>query len=176
MSPRRLATVPLIALTVLAGAGCEIGIGIGTGLHDDRFRDLEGRYEGSFVLEFDPVGGVGDFDEDPGTIEITRRHGRGFSGDWRWFLDGRRLSGRLEDGRDEFGGIVFELETDFGEDLLEAVTGCRFRSGERRFHGRLSGRRLHAERIARLLCRDRFGRLRDVRFRLSFSGHRDRLF
>lgn len=172
MEAHRSSTVlvaALLAPAALALAACEVGLG--TGLHDDRL--ASGRYEGEFLLEWDPVGEPGGWEEDRGTLHIDR-FGSRFSGDWRWLIDGRWLSGRLHDGRDQVGRITFFLETDFGEDVLEAVTGCRFHSGERRFRGRGDRGWLHAERSARLRCRDRFGRWRDVWFRLAFSGHRDR--
>lgn len=167
----RLRIFGLLLLVPLTG--CELGIGIGTGLHDDR--DLDGRYEGTFTLEWDPFAGGFGREEDRGVIDLDRRHGRGFDGEWSWRLGGRWIDGDVEDGRaDVFGDVAFELETDFGEDLLEAVTDCRFLSGDRRFHGSVSGRRLRVERSARLRCPDRFGPgFRDLFVRLSFSGWRD---
>lgn len=178
MRPRRAVESPvallLAVLPVALLGGCDLSLGLGPGL--DRGRDLEGRYEGTFTLEQESFGFAGGgFERFDGTVTIRRRFGSGFSGEWRLRAAGRTLGGDVERGRvDSFGGISFDLETGFGEDVLEALTGCLFLDGERRFHGSVFDGRLRADRAARLRCRLRSGRLETIRFRLSFSGRRDR--
>lgn len=184
MTPRRagsppatvLLTAVLLAVLGLALGGCDLRLGLGTGLEGDR--ELEGRYEGTFTLEQESSGfGGGGFETFDGTLEIRRGFGRGFSGDWRLRAFGRTLRGDVEDGRvDSFDGITFELETELGEELLEALTDCRFEDGERGFRGSVFDRRLQADRVALFRCRLGSGRFETVRFRLSFSGRADRFF
>lgn len=165
--PRRLRGPAAAVVAALAVSGCEVATGPGF------FGDIRGDYDGFFALEWEPVrAGRGGFEDGPGHIDIERRHRAGFSGDWSWRLNGHLFRGDLERGREEFGDEVsFLLESGFGHDILEEVTGCRFVSGERFLHGFVSRGRLRAERIARLRCFfTGFGE--DFVFRLSFSGRR----
>ena len=167
--------VPILGLLTLAPAACDWAL-----VDPDRRhysgRDLQGRYEGTFVLEWDAHrrGGRRGWDEGRGSIRVDRSYRSGFEGEWSWRLDGRWLEGDLERGREEFlGEVSFSLEPRFRGDLLEELTGCRFVSGDRRFHGTFGRGTLRAERTARLGCRDPFsGRREDIVVRVSFSGRR----
>lgn len=164
----------LVAALALAGAvalsGCDMHLGPGTAPLD---RELRGRYDGSFRVEWDDRRGGGR-DEGPGAIRLDRAFGSSFEGWWEWWLGTRRLRGEVERGRaDGFGRVTFELRTDFGRDLLEHLTDCRLVSGDRRFTGEVRRAELRARRTARLRCRDPFtGRSDEVWVRVSFSGWR----
>lgn len=160
-------------MTVVALVACELTTGPGF------FRDgLRGRFDGTFTLEWEPVGfGRAGWIDGHGSIRIHRHGGSRFEGDWAWRLDGHLLRGDLERGREGFrDDVSFRLESRFGRDLLEELTGCFFLRGERHFHGFASRGRLRAWRTARLRCHDAFGFDRDFRddlvVRLSFEGWR----
>lgn len=172
----RSSTTAVLAVLVVASGGCDLRLGLGTGLGPER--ELEGRYEGTFTLEQEAFGSVGSgFDRFDGTVEIRHGFGGDLSGDWRLRTASRTLRGDLEDGRvNSFDEVAFELETDFGDDALEALTGCGFVDGERRFRGSVFDGRLQVDRVARLRCRLVSGRLETLRFRLTFAGRRDRFF
>ena len=175
MTPRRVRSIRLpllLAVLTLTSAGCDLGFGLGPE------REFEGRYEGTFTLERESFGSVGGgFECFDGTLEIRRGFGDDLSGEWRLRADGRTLRGDLENGHvDSFGEVSFVLESDFRDDLLEVLTGCRFVDGERRFHGSVFDGRLRADRVARLRCPVAADRLQTIRFRLGFSGRRDRFF
>lgn len=155
-------------LALLALTACDVTTGPG------HFRrDLRGDYQGTFTLEWEPVGhGRGDWLDGFGSIRIRRQHRPTFSGDWSWHLDGHLLRGDLEAGREEFRDeVTFFLEPHFGHDLLEEVTDCFFVGGDRHFWGIVRHHRLRAERTARLHCHDS-GFAGDWVFRLSFVGWR----
>lgn len=172
--------VPILGLLALAPAACDWAL-----VDPDRRhysdRAIEGRYEGTFVLEWETYDRRGRRGRDGGrgSIRIDRAYGSTFEGEWSWRLDGRWLEGDLERGREDFlGDVSFSLEprfrgTRFGSDLLEELTGCHFVSGDRRFHGSFGRAVLRADRRARLRCRDPFGgRSEDLLVRVSFSGRR----
>ncbi len=160
----------LVLSVVLALAGCDMQLGLGTEPLD---RDLRGRYEGAFRVEWEDRRGGGR-DGGSGVIRLERAFGSSFGGWWGWWLGAHRLGGEVERGRaDGFGRVSFELRTDFGRDLLEDLTDCRFVSGDRRFDGEVRRGELRARRTARLRCRDPFtGRSEDVRVRVWFAGWR----
>lgn len=166
--------VPSVALALVVTAvltACDMQFGLGTAPLD---RELRGRYDGSFRVGWEDRRGGGR-DGGPGVIRLDRAFGSSFGGWWEWRLGARRLRGEVRRGRaDGFGRVSFELRTDFGRDLLEDLTDCRFVSGARRFTGETKRRgELRAWRTARLRCRDAFtGRAEDVRVRVSFAGWR----
>lgn len=166
---RRSGVAAAAGLAALLLAACELHTG------PDLFRhDLRGDFDGFFTLEWEPVDfGRGGWVDGHGSIHIHRGHRSSFEGDWVWRLDGRRFRGDLERGREEFGDEVsFRLESRFGHDLLEEVTGCFFLRGDRFFYGFARHGRLVASRTARLRCHDAFGFDDDIVVRLTFEGWR----